>query len=215
MKKTIRVKTTDFSDISISAFADKMNEVIQAIFQHTVAFTNVPFTQTVLNDALADLNNKIGLAANGGSRDARINRDQQYETCLSMMYTLAAYVLNVAYQEESEDDQRDIILLAKFTPTRRGGKIGPILAPQNVRSRSLSQAVEVEFDRVHGANSYILFWTTGFPTGQSVWNRIESTRSKILIPDLAAGQVVSFKVCGLGAAGLGQPSDYGFEVAKV
>ncbi|HXH19952.1 MAG TPA: fibronectin type III domain-containing protein [Chitinophagales bacterium] len=216
MKKSLRIKTSDFSELNHAEFAVKFGDIVQAIGANPDIFQNVPYGIPQLNTAALDLTLKTQKAVNG-SQDDRNARDIQAAACLAMLLKLAAYVLNVASDAATEEEQIALIELAKFVPAKtERTPIGELPAPF-LKAEISGTAGEIHLEwgpRVRGAYSYIVQHTPGFANEQSQWEFFASTtRTRLDATGLSSGYH-SFRVICVGAVGESDPSEPVTELAR-
>lgn len=130
---------------------------------------------------------------------------------MNALTTEGNYVQNASGGDETK------ILSAGMRVRSGAAPIGPLPAPENLSATSgdMPGEVDLHWNRVRGASSYVLQYTTDPIGPNSVWTTCPpSTKSKCTVPNLAAGTRYWFRVAAAGAAGQGPWSDPATKMAQ-
>ena len=210
--KTIRIVLSIYQKLSIANFILAIQTIIDALTGNP----NFPLPQPTLPtlQSLLDSLRSQAAAVKAGNLSLKPARDLSRSTLYTELQALAAYCLYTATQSSNSIEEAVTkIQSAGLVIAQPGGSIGALPAPQNPRAKSLSQAVEIEFDSVKGAHMYLIMKTDGLPTENSVWTETITPRVKHTFENIQAGHIITCKIYALGAAGKGQPSEYVSEMA--
>ncbi len=191
------------NNLTVSEFILK----VQFIISSMTGNGNFPTPEPPLADVQTNLDALIVLTEQAANRDkVKVAlRKEQHKVVEGMCVQLAAYV-----QSASKGDL-DKILSSGFEVIERGGPVGLLPAPQDLRVKSeqgFSGQLRLEWKRVHGASSYIVQQTTANPADpDSPWTDVgHPQKSKYTAEGLTPGTVYSFRVIAVGADGLGAAS---------
>ncbi len=140
---------------------------------------------------------------NGGRQDT-MTRNARKRDLEDIVRALAGYV-----QAQCEDDAEKIARTS-FEVRRRGGPIGVLPAPTNVRAErgKLPGEAAVRWDRVYGRLMYVLWICSGDPKTEADWTiLVQTTKNNHVATGLDTDKEYYFRTQAIGTAGVGQMSD--------
>jgi hypothetical protein len=152
-------------------------------------------------DALEEAN--LAVRDNGGRQDTLV-RNGRKRDLEDVIRALAGYV-----QAQCEDDAEKIARTS-FAVRKRGGPIGVLPQPTNVRAQrgKLPGEAAVRWDRVYGRIMYILWICSGDPKTEADWTiLVQTTKNSHTATALESDKEYYFRTQAIGTAGTGKMSD--------
>ena len=192
-------------------------EKVQKMRQIIIAMTgNANFTTpdpalTVLTTAADGLEGAYNLAQ-AAREDAKAKTDLQ-DTALALANSVltaeGSYVQNKSSGNAAKIQSAGMDVRADAAP------IGDLPAPANVSASEGDHdgEIDLQWNRVKGAKSYVVQYTTT-PTNNASWvNGPVATKSKATVTGLNSATKYFLRVAGIGAAGQGAFSELASQVA--
>jgi len=130
-----------------------------------------------------------------GSKEDTVIKNNCRVTLETLLKSEADYV-----QRASNGDEA-IILSSGFDVNRKAGTVGQLNKPTNLMLKPGSNrgSLWVSCEVVDNASFYVIEYTVGPVTADSVWIQTTSTKRKLLIDGLASGKEYFFRMAGGGS----------------
>ncbi|MDZ4847472.1 MAG: fibronectin type III domain-containing protein [Chitinophagales bacterium] len=206
--KNVRIVLSIYTRIAVANFINAVQAIIGALTGNPNFPTPNPSLASI-QDELDVLRSQQSLVDQGNLSMVPA-RNQTRDTIMSQIFLLSNYVQYQANSTSADAEEAAVkIQSANFVVSGERNPIGILPGVTNLRSKNLSQAVELEWKSLYGAHAYSVMMTIQNPNDpQAVWTEVAlCTRSKVTVTDLTPGQAVAFRIYALGSAGKGQPSD--------
>jgi hypothetical protein len=185
-------------DVSTSKYADseltvKTGHIVEKLTDN-LNFKDPDPALAIITAANNAFLASIAKAQNGTKEDTVIKNN-----CRAALETLlkseADYVQRVSNGDEA------IILSSGFDVNRKQGTIGQLDKPTNLTLKPGSNRGTLLFscDVVANASFYVIEYTEGPVTADSVWIQTTTTKHKLLIEGLTSGKQYFFRVAGGGS----------------
>ena len=117
--KNIKIKSSDYTRLGHAKFAIRFGVIIDAILTAPSGiFDDCPYSSEELTDFAKTLRRVTNIAGNGGSSTSKSKRDVLREQATHILNKLSAWVLTIARQFITEQQQLAIIGYSKFTPVK-------------------------------------------------------------------------------------------------
>lgn len=197
-------------ELPIPDKVQKFREIITAMTGNA-NFTTPDPTLAALTTATDNLETRF-LAAKAARTTAKELTDLQdaaEQAADAIMTSEASYVQNKSLGDAAK------ILSAGMAVRDPAAPIGDLPAPGNISATEGDHDGEVDlhWNRVKGAKSYMIQRTTT-PTDAASWgNPVIATKSKATVAGLVTGTKYYFRVAAIGAAGQGAWSELASQVA--
>jgi hypothetical protein len=161
------------------------------------ALAGVTTTIAAAETANADLENARKIALTKAS-----TLDDKLSDLDIILNQLCAYVENTAKGDETKIKSAGMSIRSSNAP------IGIPAAPGNFLAAAITEAeMELTWDVVNGAKSYIVQFTTDVSASSNWTLATACTKSKATVKNLESGKKYWFRVAALGSAGQGPWSD--------
>lgn len=209
MTKTIHINLRPYARLSNANFRLAFAAIINALEGNSHFVAPSP-SISELKSSLAAFTEKAA-AVEAKDFTLKPERDLIRSTMLTQLAFLSTYChYRAAHSSNSTEEAIAKIQSAGFVVGRQGGysKGKPLPAPENVRSKTLSRAIEIRYNAVKNATLYLIMSTKGFPSEESEWTNTFTVRTKHILNNIPAGQIITCKVYALGTLGPGQPSGF-------
>lgn len=132
-------------------------------------------------------------AVDGSVADTRV-RDQKRQQLIADFRQMAFYVL--------ANGGNDPVLLASSgfeIQTTGKSPIGKLGKPENFKAEAEGKSnVKLSLKKLYGAKIYVYEYTLAPHHEESVWQRIESSRTSTVVAGLQSGKEYAFRVYGVG-----------------
>ncbi|MEO8069051.1 MAG: fibronectin type III domain-containing protein [Flavobacteriales bacterium] len=185
-----------------------LDKVAKCLYIETKLTLNLSFPNpqpsiAALTAGRLKLENKIAGTLDGG-KAATFAKDEAEAELDEMITQEAGHVQSIAGNNEA------MIRSAGFDVRTRGGRIGPLSAPANLRADLTDQVGEIktDWDPVHGSHEFELQRNDKDPADAAEWKVVGmTTQSKYLDKGLVSGSVHWYRVKARGTAGESPYSD--------
>lgn len=193
----IRVSLT-FLRKGVNAFISFGRQVVTNMTGNTNYTTPEP-TLAAVTTGLDDLQAKMDAAAVGGKVDMDV-RNTAWEASIMQLRSLATYV-----QLNCQNDL-DILQSAGFVSTKTPAPVGPLPAPENLRSSYTGTSGEVilRINRVLGVTAGYTYQQADSPAGPFATIGV-SNKTRFTATGLTPAKTYWFQACANGAAGPSGP----------
>jgi hypothetical protein len=183
----------DFSRLTDAALEAKVQAIVQAMNLNIALFADPNPTMANLSQATTAFVVALSKAATRDKGLVAIKDEKRLEL-EQMLSTLAAFVMNVAGNNEST------LVLSGFDLVKQATAKPPIQAPENFALASGLNEGEIiaTIKRVDGARSYQYEVTPDPLTPDSQWETTSSTLSKNAFANLEPGKKYWFRVAAVG-----------------
>ena len=197
--KTIKKNTSNLNDVQLPIF---VNHLISSM----TANAYFPMPVIPLSDVstkVVRLNKLVETIKNGdGTKKNKVERDGLHAAIMLDVDRLFGYVKGVG------GNNLLILLSSGFPLAEERRPIGNLPKPSGFRVRSLySGSARLNTNAVRGADSYVYQYTLSPNPEIENWVSINETASYLTIENLLSGGQYKFRMCGVGAKGMGAWSD--------
>lgn len=185
--------TNGFDKLSDEGLITKAGNIHLAITDNISIFPTPTPTMAILATTIGDFTLAVNKAQTGSSVDKAIKNDKRQDL-IEVLHSLGNYVLFTV------DGDKTKAQMSGFSIAKTPSPAPPITKPENLQVTEGGNAgeLDIKFNRVIGARSYMIQYAEEVATGEPVWQSQTCTTSKFTLKQLESGKKYLIRVVAVG-----------------